>query len=94
MERRLKLNEFRVIYQALKKGIPWLDHLILGLLVWLEERYIDQKVKKAVDQAVEEVVLPPLSDYVTPVYSEKPSEASRSLPEMRLTAPWYKEKGE
>jgi hypothetical protein len=26
---------------------------------------------------------------VSPVYSESPSETSTSLPEMRLTAPWY-----
>lgn len=94
MERRLKLNEFKELYQALKQNIPWLDHLILGLLVWIEEWYIDKKVKAEVDKAVEEVKLPPLPDYITPVYSEKPSEASRSLPEMHLTAPWYKEKDE
>ena len=33
--------------------------------------------------------MPPMPDMVTPVYTEKPSETSVSLPEMRLTAPWY-----
>jgi hypothetical protein len=96
----LKLAEFRVLYRTWRRGVPWLDHLILGLLVWLEEKLIDARVKVEVDEAIEEYkkVEPPLPDCVTPVYTEKPSETSiaRSeqatrLPEMRLTAPWYKE---
>jgi hypothetical protein len=31
----------------------------------------------------------PLTDMVSPIYTEGPSETSVSLPEMRLTAPWY-----
>jgi hypothetical protein len=30
-----------------------------------------------------------LPDLVSPVYTEEPSKTSESLPEMRLTAPWY-----
>lgn len=91
MEQELKLNEFKQLYRSLRKGIPWFDHLILGLLVWIEEWWIDKMVKEEVGKAIEEVELHPLPDYVTPVYSEKPSDTSTSLPEMRLTAPWYKE---
>ena len=99
MEQELKLNEFKALYKTWRKGVPWLDHLILGLLVWLERKLIDYRVKTTVDEAIKEyetlhdVSMP---DMVTPVYTEKPSEGSiaRSeqatrLPEMRLTAPWY-----
>lgn len=91
MGQELKLNEFKQLYRSLRKGIPWFDHLILGLLVWVEEWWIDKRVKEEVSKAIEEVELPPLPDYITPIYSEKPSDTSTSLPEMRLTAPWYKE---
>ena len=92
-ERTLKLEEFRVLYRTWKRGIPWIDHLILGLLVWLEEKLIDARVKVEVDQAIEEYkkIEPPMPDMVTPIYTEKPSATSTSLPEMRLTAPWYTE---
>jgi len=89
----LKLEEFRVLYKNLKRGILWWDHLVLGLLVWLETTVIERRVVQEVDKAIKdyEKVEPSLPDYITPIYSEKPSEASVSLPEMRLTAPWYKE---
>lgn len=96
VERKLRLNEFKAAYEALETGTVWIDHLLLGFLYYLESKLIDNRVKNEVDQAVEEVVkraselpLPPLPDMVTPVYTEKPSETSTSLPEMRLTAPWY-----
>ena len=92
MEQELKLNEFKVLYKTWRRGIPWLDHLILGLLVWLEGKLIDYRVKTTVDEAIkgwETLHEVPMPDMVTPVYTEKPSETSTSLPEMRLTAPWY-----
>lgn len=92
MEQELKLNEFKVLYKTWRRGIPWLDHLILGLLVWLERKLIDYRVKTTVDEAIKEYETlheVPMPDMVTPVYIEKPSEASTRLPEMRLTAPWY-----
>jgi len=93
VEQKLRLNEFKTLYKAWSRGIPWWDHLILGLLYWLEEKIIDYRIKVEVDKAVEEVVLPPMPDYVTPIYTETLSDTSTSLPEMRLTAPWYKEGG-
>jgi hypothetical protein len=87
----LKLAEFRLLYRTWKRGVPWIDHLLLGLLVWLEEKLINTRVKVEVDEAIEEYkkIEPSLPDYVSPVYTEKPSDTSTSLPEMRLTAPWY-----
>ena len=91
MEQGLKLAEFRVLYRKWNSGIPWIDHLLLGLLVWLEGQLIDARVKVEVDMAIEEYkkIEPPMPDYVTPIYTEKPSDTSTRLPEMRLTAPWY-----
>ena len=54
MEQKLKLEEFRVLYRTWRRGVPWIDHLLLGLLVWLEEKLIDARVKVEVDQAIEE----------------------------------------
>jgi hypothetical protein len=94
--KELRLNEFKDLYKAWKKGIPswlasspWWDHLLLAVLYWVEEHYIDVKARNAVDKAIKEVVLPPMLDCVTPIYRETPSKTSTSLPEMRLTAPWY-----
>ena len=66
-----------------------MDHLLLGLLYWLEEKLINNRVKVEVDKAIEAVEMPPPPDMVSPIYTESPSETSTSLPEMRLTAPWY-----
>ena len=92
MEQKLRLNEFKTLYKAWKTKIPWVDHLLLGLLVWLETKLIDNRVKVEVDEAIKEYETfheVPMPDMVTPVYTEKPSDMSTSLPEMRLTAPWY-----
>jgi hypothetical protein len=89
VDQELKLNEFKALHKALSRGIPWLDHLILGLLVAVERWYIGQRVVTEVDRAIEAYEKVEVVDVVAPVYSEKPSETSTSLPEMRLTAPWY-----
>ena len=93
VERTLKLNEFKAVYEALETGTVWIDHLLLGLLYWLESKVINVRVENEVNEAIKEYYSlhgdthnePP----VLPVYSESPSKTSTSLPEMRLTAPWY-----
>jgi hypothetical protein len=84
----LRLNEFKELYKSLTKGMPaWFSFLVLGFLVWVEEKFIDIRIKTEVDSAIKEyekvdppeVVLPP------PVYSETGSDF---FDEMRLTAPW------
>jgi hypothetical protein len=52
---------------------------------------ISTRVDNVIDQAIEEYekVEEPLPDCVSPVYTEKLSDTSTRLPEMRLTAPWY-----
>ena len=86
---QLKLNEFKALYKAWKRGVTWLDNILLGLLVWLETKLIDNRVKVEIDEAIKkwETLQPP--SIQSPVYTEKPSETSTRLPEMRLTAPWY-----
>ena len=92
MGQELKLNEFKALYKTWKRNVVWFDHLLLGLLVWIETKLIDNRVKTEVDEAIKEyetlheVSMP---DMVTPVYTETPSDTSTRLPEMRLTAPWY-----
>jgi hypothetical protein len=91
-ELTLRLNEFKALYKTLKTGTTWVDHLLLGLLYWLEEKLINNRVKVEVDEAIKEFETlhkESLPDLVSPVYRESPSETSESLPEMRLTAPWY-----
>lgn len=52
---QLILNEFKVLYKSLKRGLPdWAAFLLLGFLVWVEERFIQQRVTRTVDQAVAE----------------------------------------
>jgi hypothetical protein len=91
---QLKLNEFKTLHRVLSRGLPpWASFLLLGFLVWVEERFIQQRVTNTVDEAIEEyetlhsppdVVLPP------PVYSETGSDF---FDEMRLTAPWVDREG-
>lgn len=52
--KHLKLNDFKNIYKALKTNIPPIDLLILGFLVWIEEAYIEYKIKREVDDAIDE----------------------------------------
>ena len=90
---QLKLSEFKVLYRTWKLRIPWWDHLLLGLLVWFERQLIDARVQIEVEQAIDEYNLVSdelfMDELLGPVYTETLSEGSRSLPEMRLTAPWY-----
>ena len=96
MEQELKLNEFRTLYRYYRRYIGWYDHLLLAVLVWIESKVIWERTTNAVDAALEayEKVEEPPEDMVTPVYTEQPSATSVRLPEMRLTAPWYKEGGD
>ncbi len=89
-ELTLRLNEFKTLYKAWSRGIFWWDHLLLGLLYWVEERIINYRIKVEIDKAVESVEMP-VQDCVTPVYTEQPGEGSLGFSEIRLSAPWYEE---
>ena len=94
MGKELRLDEFHQLYVRLKRGTPWFDYLLLGLLVWIEEWVMSYKTTVEVDKAVNGVELPPIPDYTTPIYRETPGKGSISVSEMRLTAPWYDDTGE
>jgi hypothetical protein len=86
---QLKLKTFRDLYAGLTRGLPdWLAFLVLGFLVWVEERFINQRIRTEVDGAIkeykkeEEVVNPSVPD---PLYSET---GDGFFDEMRLSAPW------
>ena len=100
VEQNLRLEEFKVLRRHWSRGIPWWDHLVFALLWWLEEKFLDARIKVEIDKAVKEFheemdkVNPTIP---LPIYtvsqradSETLSEGSIRLPEMRLTAPWYK----
>ena len=90
----LQLAEFRALYKAWKISVPWFDHLLLGLLVWLEQKLIDNRVNVEIDEAIKEWETlhdVPMPDMVSPVITERPSDTSTRLSELRIRAPWYKE---
>ena len=89
MEQRFRLNEFKELFNAVKTNIEWVDHLLLAFFYFIEGKIIDSRVKNELDEAIKELEMPPNDDLVSPVYTESPSDTSTSLPEMRLTAPWY-----
>jgi hypothetical protein len=93
VEAKLRLPEFKNLFSQLKRGIPWVDHLILGLLVWLEEYFLNARIENEVSKAVEEYELldPPIVSLPKPLYSEVDSPTSELLPEMRLQAPWRRD---
>jgi hypothetical protein len=85
---QLKLNEFKALYRVLKQGLPpWFSFLVLGFLVWVEEKFINIRIKTEVDSAIKEYekVDPPKVVLSEPVYSET---GDGFFDEMRLTAPW------
>jgi len=93
VDQELKLEEFKILYRHWQTGVSWLDHLLLGLLVYLERKFINLRLKNEVDKAIDKYNLVSdelfMDELLGPVYTETPSKTSTSLPEMRLTAPWY-----
>jgi hypothetical protein len=89
---QLDLNEFRILYRGLSHRLPdWAAFLLLGVLVWIEQKTIKARIKNEVNEAIQEyekidppeVVIPP------PIYSETGTDF---FDEMRLTAPWLDRK--
>jgi len=92
VEQRFRLNEFKDLFNAVKTNVEWVDHLLRSFFYLIEELVIKNRVKVEVDEAIKELETlhkESLPDLVSPVYTESPSETSESLPDMRLTAPWY-----
>tara|TARA_R110000868_G_C10709861_1_gene749830 strand:+ start:533 stop:838 length:306 start_codon:yes stop_codon:yes gene_type:complete len=92
---KLRTRELQEIKDKLHTNKPWLDLLISVLLAkveeYLYESIVNARVKEEVSQAIQEYheVMDEVEPMVAPpVYSERFTDASTSLPEMRLTAPW------
>jgi hypothetical protein len=89
VDRKLRLVEFKVLYNAWRRYVVVFDNLLLGFLWQLEEWMIDNRVQIEVDEAVERYNQEIVSYDDSPVIVESPSETSESLSSVRITAPWY-----
>ena len=54
MDNKLKINHFKELYKSLKTPFPPINFLILGMLIGLEQRWINLKSKQTVDKAIED----------------------------------------
>jgi len=89
VDRKLRLVEFKVLFNAWRRYVVVFDNLLLGFLWQLEDWMIDNRVQIEVDKAVERYNQEIVSYDDSPVIVESPSETSESLSSVRITAPWY-----
>jgi hypothetical protein len=89
VDRKLRLVEFKVLFNAWRRCVVVFDNLLLGFLWQLEDWMIDNRVQIEVDEAVERYNQEIVSYDDNPVIVESPSETSESLSSVRITAPWY-----
>ena len=54
MEVKLHINHFKELYKSLKTPFPPINWLILGMLVGLEQRWVNLKAEQTVDMAIDE----------------------------------------
>ena len=93
---RLRLAEFKDIYKQTKQLPPFLRFLILGLLYWIEERYITYKVDTTISQAEHEYHQH-AQQFDTPHWykdaiittTENP-DSSHQLPTLTISSPYSK----
>ena len=89
MDKRLRLVEFKVLFNAWRRYVVVFDNLLLGFLWQLEEWMINNRVQIELDEAIERYNQEIVSYDDSPVIVESPSETSESLSSVRITAPWY-----
>jgi hypothetical protein len=89
VDKKLRLIEFKVLFNAWRRYVVVFDNLLLGFLWQLEEWMIDNRVQIEVDKAVERYNQEIVSYDDSPVIVESPSDTSESLPNMRITTNWY-----
>lgn len=61
---KLKINHFQELYKSLKTPFPPINFLILGVLIGLENRWINLKAEQTVDMAIDEY----MAEYDETVY--------------------------
>ena len=54
MKDKLHISHFKELYKSLKTPFPPLNWLILGMLVGLEQRWVNLKAEQTVDMAIDE----------------------------------------
>ena len=52
--KHLHTGLFKRIYKDVKTPIPYINFLILGLLVWIEKDYLDYTIKSNLDSAIDD----------------------------------------
>lgn len=85
MEQKLRLIEFKTLYNKWRVYIPSWDFLLFAILWWIEQWIIEMRVQVVLNELVDESMIP--EDLVSPVYSET---GPSIWDEIRLTAPWLK----
>ena len=89
MDRKLRLVEFKVLYNAWRRYVVVFDNLLLGFFWQLEEWMINNRVQIEVDEAIKRYNQEIVSYDDSSVIVESPSDTSESLSSVRITAPWY-----
>ena len=54
MKDKLHISHFKELYKSLKTPFPPINFLILGMLVGLEQRWVNLKAEQTVDMAIDE----------------------------------------
>lgn len=89
--KHLKLQVFRSVYKKYKTGISALDLLFLGLLVWIEEAYIEYKVEKEVDTPIDKYLKDTYGEdqdwHKTAIIKEEWNDTGIPLPTLSVTHP-------
>ena len=67
MEDKLHISHFKELYKSLKTPFPPINFLILGMLVGLEQRWVNLKAEQTVDMAIDKYHLK-MDDLSEPVY--------------------------
>ena len=52
--KHLHTGDFKKLYKALRTPIPYINWLILGFLVYLEQQYIHIKINTELDSAIDD----------------------------------------
>ena len=68
MKDKLHISHFKELYKSLKTPFPPINFLILGMLVGLEQRWVNLKAEQTVDMAIDEYQLEHMLELEEPVY--------------------------
>ena len=52
--KHLHTGQFKQVYKEVKTPLPHVNFLILGFLVWLEQKYLDYTIKANLDSAIDD----------------------------------------